>query len=405
MADTKISAMTALTAPATTDELAVVDDDTNATKKITLANLMKVVSSLTALGAAPDVANDDLLIIDGAATPKYVTVTELLTAVSSLTELATAPDVANDDLLIIDGAATPKYITVTQLLKGISSLTELAAAPDATADDILINDGATTPKYINLTNLMGVVTSLAAITSGYHASEDEMLILDNGTAKKTTLPNLLAGIEDATSAIGTTPDDTDTLLLIDGGTAKTVTVSNLMAAGGGGGRARLSLPVTAAHLSDDSTGSAAAQIQKKTSSDATDPQLFWVEALFDADTDEHIYYQFLMPDNYASAPVVDVYYKCTSATEGTAAFGARLAAVTDGDEADVDANKLADANVGTATVPGTAGYMDVISITMTNADSVAANDFVVLCVFRDISGDSVAADIEVPLVVLRYTST
>ena len=173
----------------------------------------------------------------------------------------------------------------------------------------------------------------------------------------------------------------------------------------GGGQARKSLPVTAAHLSDDSAGSAAAQIQKKTSSDATDPQLFWVEALFDADTDEHIYYQFLMPDNYASAPIVDVYYKCTSATEGTAAFGAQIAAVTDADEADMDANKLDAANVGTATVPGTAGYMDVISITMTNADSVSANDFVILCVFRDISGDSVAADIEVPLVVLRYTST
>ena len=174
---------------------------------------------------------------------------------------------------------------------------------------------------------------------------------------------------------------------------------------GGGGRARLSLPVTAAHLPDDSAGSAAAQIQKKTSSDGTDPQLFWVEALFDASTDEHIYYQFLMPDNYASAPVVDVYYKAASSTADTVAFGAQMAAVTSADETDLDANLLDSANGGTSTSPATAGWMDVVSITMTNADSVAANDFVILCVYRDISEDAAAGDLEVPLVVLRYTST
>ena len=278
----------------------------------------------------------------------------------------TAPAATDIVAIVDDPTGTPltKKITLANLLKVVSSLTELAAAPDATADDILIIDGATTAKYINATNLLAVVGNLAELAEAPAAS--------------------------------------DTVLVIDRGVPKKVQYSDLV---GGGGRARLSLPVTAAHLSDDTAGSAAAQIQKKTSSDATDPQLFWVEALFDAATDEHIYYQFLMPDNYASDPVVDVYYKAASSTADTVAFGAQMAAVTSADETDLDANLLDSANGGTSTSPATAGWMDVVSITMTNADSVAANDFVILCVYRDTSEDGAAGDLEVPLVVLRYTST
>ena len=165
----------------------------------------------------------------------------------------------------------------------------------------------------------------------------------------------------------------------------------------------ISLPVAACTIPDDTSGSAAAQLQFKQSS-GSDPQPGWVEALFDADTDEHIYWTFIMPANYASAPVLKVYYKATSATTGTAAFGAAIMAITDADATDADADSHDTANVGTATVPGTAGYIDVISITMTNADSVAAGDWVQLVLFRDISGDSVAADIEVPIVELQYST-
>lgn len=212
----------------------------------------------------------------------------------------------------------------------------------------------------------------------------------------------------ALTALGATPDDADILPIVDdvagSPVTKKVTVANLIAAAGGGGQARKSLPVSAAHLPDDSANNAAAQIQKKTSSGGT-LHPAWIEALFDDTTDEHIMFTFLMPDNYASAPVVDVYYKAASATSGTAAFGAAIMAVTDGDSQDVDADAFDTANVGTATVPGTAGHLDAISIALSNADSVAANDYVNLVVLRDVSGDSVTGDLEVVLVVLRYTST
>lgn len=68
MADTKITALTANTTPATTDILPMVDDPSGAasTQKITLANLLKVVNGLTE-DATPDSAADFLLSYDTSA--------------------------------------------------------------------------------------------------------------------------------------------------------------------------------------------------------------------------------------------------------------------------------------------------------------------------------------------------
>lgn len=173
---------------------------------------------------------------------------------------------------------------------------------------------------------------------------------------------------------------------------------------GSGGKTRLSLPPSAGYPPDDSSGSAAAQLQMKITSDTTDPQVRWPELLFDTTTEEHWYWSFAMPDNYGSAPVVDVYYKATSATSGTAAFNCKLMAVTPADASDCDGDEFAvEQTAASETVPGTAGYLSLLSITVANADSVAANDWVVLGVFRDVSADNASGDLEVPMVVLRYT--
>jgi hypothetical protein len=145
----------------------------------------------------------------------------------------------------------------------------------------------------------------------------------------------------------------------------------------------LSLPPAAWYPTDDSSGSASAQLSKRVTSDATDPQANWMEWLFDATTQEHIMCQFVMPGNYSGSPVLKVYYKMTSATANYIQWGAALMALTDADAQDADSDEFASANVAYATVPGTAGYLDVISITLSNADSVAAGDHVVLVLYRD----------------------
>lgn len=113
-----------------------------------------------------------------------------------------------------------------------------------------------------------------------------------------------------------------------------------------------------------------------------------------------------MPDDYASAPVAKVAYKMASATTGGIAWDVRLSAVTDNDATDIDAKGYGSANVGTATVPGTAGYIDIMSITLTNADSVAAGDWVTVRLARAVANgsDTATGDAELMGVSIGYTT-
>jgi hypothetical protein len=139
---------------------------------------------------------------------------------------------------------------------------------------------------------------------------------------------------------------------------------------------------------------ASAQIQVKQSSGAV-PSPRWAEWLFDDTADEHIVTQFVVPNNYVGSPVLKVYYKCTTDTSGTAGFEARLSALTAADATDMDADAFDTVNAATGAIPGTAGYIAVISITLTNADSMAAGDHVILALNRDVSADDVTGDLEV----------
>jgi hypothetical protein len=80
-----------------------------------------------------------------------------------------------------------------------------------------------------------------------------------------------------------------------------------------------------------------------------------------------------------------------SATSGTVGFQAQLEAITNADATDTDAATSFDTvnNSASTTVPGTAGYIKQISITMTNADSIAAGDYVRLSVNRDADGSAI----------------
>lgn len=129
--------------------------------------------------------------------------------------------------------------------------------------------------------------------------------------------------------------------------------------------------------------------------------------LFDAATDESCLWQFRMPTNYSSAPVLKIQYSMNSATSGAVYFQASVMAVSDGDAADINTDSYDTANSGNATVPGTAGYLDEISITLTNADSVAANDLCKIKLNRDAdnASDTAAGDAEVVAVSFEYTTT
>lgn len=166
----------------------------------------------------------------------------------------------------------------------------------------------------------------------------------------------------------------------------------------------ISLSPSAATFPDGSASNLAPQLARvKSSAGAPTPYFFQLN--FDAGQLEQVMWQFIMPPNYVSTPLVKVQYKMLSATSGNVVWNARIAAVTPGDATDVDAKAFAASNTTTDAVPGTAGHMKEASITMTNADSLAAGDFVIVYLARDgASGsDTAAGDAEVVAVSLYYT--
>lgn len=99
-----------------------------------------------------------------------------------------------------------------------------------------------------------------------------------------------------------------------------------------------------------------------------------------------------------------VTYRMTSATANNVKFRAALEAITDGDSTDTDAASSFDTDndTGDVTVPGTAGFIDQLSLTLTNNDSVAAGDLCRLRLTRlTPSGTAASGDMEILAVELR----
>ena len=110
---------------------------------------------------------------------------------------------------------------------------------------------------------------------------------------------------------------------------------------------------------------------------------------FDAATDESAYWSLVAPQGLTGTQVCVITYMMASATSGACRWQVAVEAVTDGDAVDLDATTSFDtANSGGATVPGTAGHIDQLSVTLTNNDSSAAADYYRIRINRDADGTS-----------------
>jgi hypothetical protein len=168
----------------------------------------------------------------------------------------------------------------------------------------------------------------------------------------------------------------------------------------------LVLPIAGAIPADGSASNAAPEVIRVKGS-ATAPAPHFVEARFDAAADEHLWWAFRMPSDYASAPVVVLQWKA-NATANSAVWGTRLGAVTpsDADTPNEHATGTAQTTT-TATNVTEARRLNETSITITNTDSVAVGDWVALLVYRDADNgsDTLAVDAELIAVSLEYTTT
>lgn len=126
---------------------------------------------------------------------------------------------------------------------------------------------------------------------------------------------------------------------------------------------------------------------------------------FDATTSETAYWTGIAPQGLTGTLTLVITYMMASAVSGGVAFDAALEAVSDGDATDLDAGTSFDTvNAGNdAAVPGTAGYIGQISITLTNADAIAAGDYFRLSLARDVAdaADTASGDCYVLGVELR----
>lgn len=98
---------------------------------------------------------------------------------------------------------------------------------------------------------------------------------------------------------------------------------------------------------------------------------------YDAATDEAAYWTVVAPQGWTNTGTAVISYSMASATSGNIIADVTIEAVTSGDGTPnfASAESLDTANTSSAdAVPGTAGLMKQVSITLTNSDSIAAGD-------------------------------
>jgi len=124
---------------------------------------------------------------------------------------------------------------------------------------------------------------------------------------------------------------------------------------------------------------------------------------FDASTNETCQWTGVAPQGFTGTLNALVYYIMASATADTVDIDISIEAVTDADTTDLDAGDSFDTvnSQDNTTVPGTAGYMDVITVALSNKDSIAVGDYFRLKLTRDASSDDATGDMHVLVVELR----
>lgn len=103
-----------------------------------------------------------------------------------------------------------------------------------------------------------------------------------------------------------------------------------------------------------------------------------------------------------TSPTAVVCYRMDTATTGDVDVEVQVEAISDGDALDTGAASGFDTvnNVNGTTVPGTAGYIDQITVTLTNHDTSVAGDMIRIRVTFPVAGTA-TGDIELLWVDIR----
>jgi hypothetical protein len=130
---------------------------------------------------------------------------------------------------------------------------------------------------------------------------------------------------------------------------------------------------------------------------------------FDAAADEAAFWSF-QAINYASGNVtVTIYWYADTASTGDVVWGVQLAAITPNtDTQDVETKAFATANTATDTHLGTTGQrLHSVAVTVSNLDSLAADDEVWIRIYRDAdnASDTMTGDAILTGATVSYLSS
>lgn len=132
---------------------------------------------------------------------------------------------------------------------------------------------------------------------------------------------------------------------------------------------------------------------------------------FDASTDESVFFYFKAVRYGSGNITITIDWVADTASSGNVVWEAQLAAITpDTDTQDIETKALATLNFVQDTHLGTTGQrVHRASITLSNLDSLAADDWCCLRIARDANGtnttDDMAGDASIVMVGISYSDT
>jgi hypothetical protein len=133
--------------------------------------------------------------------------------------------------------------------------------------------------------------------------------------------------------------------------------------------------------------------------------------MYDATTDEAAFWRFVATSYGSGNLTLTIIWYADTATSGNVVWEAQIAAITaNTDTQDVETDGLATLNFVQDTHLGTTGQrVHSAAITISNLDSLAADDFVTLRIARDANGtsatDDMTGDAGLLCAVLSYSDT
>jgi len=130
---------------------------------------------------------------------------------------------------------------------------------------------------------------------------------------------------------------------------------------------------------------------------------------FDAATEETVYFQVPTMDYGSGNLTINLKWYADTASSGGVTFGASLACITaNTDSTDIETKAFGSENTASDTHLGTTGQrLHEFSITLSNLDSIATNDYAILKLARKVSdgSDTMTGDCLIVEVGVEYSDT